>query len=108
MRAVGSILFILVLQSAAQATSIADDFSITLERVGCLGSCPDYKITIAGDGLVRYEGRAYVRIEGIHDRRIPARDVQKLVQKLRDQDFFGGKKRDRPVSTFPRCTLPPP
>lgn len=65
-----------------------EDFSIMLERIGCVGSCPDYKITIRGNGKVRYEGHAYVSVEGIHNTTIPVLVVQKLQQKLRDEDFL--------------------
>lgn len=34
--------FLLALLSEAQTSSPAGDFSITLERVGCLGTCPDF------------------------------------------------------------------
>ena len=33
----------------------ADTF-ITLERTGCLGSCPVYKLTINADGMVEFRG----------------------------------------------------
>lgn len=36
------------------------DFSITLERGACYGSCPDYKVTISGDGTIRFTTQADV------------------------------------------------
>jgi len=106
MRLASCVLFILlILHSAAQTSGTADDFSITLERVGCLGSCPDYKITILGNGSVRYEGRAYVRNEGIRNRAIPAADVQKLIQKLRDEAFFEWEEKKEVCIDFPEVHI---
>lgn len=38
--------------------------SITLERTRCFGFCPDYSVTVRGDGQVIYQGRAFVGVEG--------------------------------------------
>ena len=35
---------------------IPQDLKITLERAGCFGFCPDYKLTITADGAVVFEG----------------------------------------------------
>jgi hypothetical protein len=105
MRLASCIVFILILKSAAQTNGPVDDFSITLERVGCLGNCPDYKITILGNGSVRYEGRGYVRIAGIRNRAIPAADVQKLVQKLRDENFFDWEEKKQVCIDFPEVNI---
>ena len=74
--------------SSAQSSAPANDFSLTLERIGCLGTCPDYKVTIQGDGTLRYEGRSYVRVKGIREKKLPSKVVQKLAQKLQEEDFF--------------------
>ena len=90
---------------AAQTGPVADDFSVTLERVGCLGSCPDYKVTILADGSVEYEGRAYVRVEGTRRSTIPASTVQKLVQRLRDEDFFHWEEKHLVCLDFPEVHI---
>ncbi len=65
-----------------------EDFSVALERGGCEGICPWYSVTIRGDGSARYEGQAYVRIEGVRKYVIPRSQVQQLIQDLREEDFF--------------------
>ena len=37
---------------------------ISLERTMCYGSCPVYKVTIFGDGRVKWEGERFVAMEG--------------------------------------------
>ncbi len=106
-RAIVRLVFIMLvaLLSAAQTNSVAEDFSITLERVGCLGSCPDYKVTILANGAVEYVGRAYVRIEGTRRSTIPASTVQKLVQRLRDEDFFQWEEKKQVCLDFPEVHI---
>ena len=93
MRSASCFVFILLAAlSSAQSSAPAEKFSITLQRVGCLGLCPDYKVTILGNGSVRYEGRSYVRDKGVRENTIPVAEVKKLIQKLRDEDFFHWKE----------------
>jgi hypothetical protein len=79
---------LLALPSGPRSGGIADDFSLTLEQIGCLGSCPDYKITIQGDGTVKYEGRYYVHVKGTREKKVPLKVVQRLARKLQGEDFF--------------------
>ena len=95
----------LILQSPAQTSAIADDFSLTLERVGCLGSCPDYRVTILGNGSLEYEGRAYVRVEGIRKSTISESAVQKLIQRLRNENFFHWKEKKQVCLDFPEVHI---
>ena len=44
--------------------NIPKDLMITLEKKGCFGICPVYKLTIAADGAVVFEGRRYVKEGG--------------------------------------------
>src|SRR5207237_10797807 len=78
----------LTVHGSAQPNTPARDFLLTLERIACLSTCPEYKITIHGDGSVQYEGRYYVRVEGIRKNTIALRSVQKLITKLRDENLF--------------------
>src|SRR5262245_11449445 len=45
--------------------NIPKDLMITLERTACFGSCPDYKLTITADGAVVFQGRQFVKQEGV-------------------------------------------
>ncbi len=55
---------------------------ITLERSVCFGFCPDYTVTINGDGQVTYEGRRFVTVAGRQTATIPAADVQRLLARF--------------------------
>jgi Domain of unknown function (DUF6438) len=100
-----AVFLLLGLQSVAQTSVTTNDFSITLERVGCLGSCPDYTVTILGDGSVRYEGRAYVHTEGVRKKTIPASAVQKLIEELRNEGFFQWEEKKTVCVDFPEVRI---
>lgn len=55
---------------------------ITLERGVCFGFCPDYSVSITGDGQVSYEGRRFVNVGGRQTATIPAADVQRLLARF--------------------------
>jgi Domain of unknown function (DUF6438) len=44
--------------------NVPQDLKITLERTGCFGFCPNYKLTITADGAVVFEGGRFVKQEG--------------------------------------------
>ena len=97
--------FLPVPLSVAQTGFPADDFSITLKREVCFGTCPDYKVTILGDGSVQYEGREYVRVSGIRRKTVPVSSVEKLVQRLREEDFFHWEEKKEVCIDFPEVHI---
>jgi hypothetical protein len=89
MRLASCLAFVLLAAlSSAQSSPPANDFSVTLLHVGGEGICPSHQARILGNGSVRYVGKAYVHIDGIHKEKIPVFEVDKLIQKLLDEDFF--------------------
>ena len=103
--AFSAVFLFLALRLDAQTTATTSDFSITLERVGCLGECPDYIVTIFGDGSVQYEGRAYVHTEGVRKKTIPASSVQKLIKELRNEGFFQWEEKKTVCLDFPEVHI---
>jgi hypothetical protein len=61
---------------------------ISLERTACFGSCPIYRLTVDGTGLVRYEGVAYVDHVGVDSAHISAAEVSALVAEAERSGFF--------------------
>jgi hypothetical protein len=83
----------------------AHEFSITLERTGCLGTCPDYGITIQRDGSVQYDGRFYVTTHGIHNTRISESAVKGLIRRLNRLEFFQWEMTDKLCLDFPEVKI---
>jgi len=50
----------------------------TLQRTGCLGVCPIYKLTIYRDGRVEYDGEHYVKVHGRVVTYVPTRELRSL------------------------------
>ena len=83
--------------------------TITLERGACYGNCPDYRVTVRGDGLVEFDTgddhfkgtAAQVHLEynghnvllpGRHSARVDPALVTRLLDRLRSAHFFGLRK----------------
>lgn len=93
------------LHVSAESKAPASDFSITLERSGCLGMCPWYSVRILGDGSVRYDGTAYVHVKGTHKKTIPVSDVNKLTRKLQDDDFLRWEEKTDLCVDYPEVRI---
>ena len=61
---------------------------ITMRRTMCFGTCPDYKVTIYGDGRVVYEGYNYVGVKGTRTSQIPPEEVRDLVNEMTGKGYF--------------------
>jgi acetamidase/formamidase len=61
---------------------------ITLERTACFGTCPMYKVTIAANGVVTFEGGNFVKTKGIATGQISASDFRRLVDEFEKVNYF--------------------
>ena len=61
---------------------------ITLERTGCYGPCPSYKVTVHSDGTVEYEGIKYVKEKGTRKGKITEAEFRTLADKTEAIGFF--------------------
>jgi hypothetical protein len=75
---------------------------LTLERTPCFGSCPSYKVTIAQDGTVTYEGRNFVKTKGTVTAQIRSEKFQQLVDEFEKIKYFS--LRDRYTESADGCT----
>jgi len=64
------------------------DAEVTLERTACFGTCPVYSVRIAGDGLVEYAGKQYVRVVGPAQGRISRTALQQLLDLVQKAGYF--------------------
>jgi hypothetical protein len=66
---------------------------IKLSRTACFGTCPDYSVSIRGDGGVHFTGRRFVLIPGNHEVRILPEAVMELVEKFERARFFAARDK---------------
>ncbi|MDM7921463.1 MAG: DUF6438 domain-containing protein [Pyrinomonadaceae bacterium] len=77
-----SILLLLCLSVSAQEKT--SDWQVVLERKGCLGGCPVYKITVDGTGNVVFVDRDGVASTG----KLSKQDLQRLYRLSRVNKFL--------------------
>ena len=58
-------------------------FRVALERTGCLGTCPSYKVTVSGSGDVLWQGSPFLAVPGTHHAQISRQAVQELIEQVR-------------------------
>ncbi len=74
---------------------------ITLERGACFGTCPIYKVTLASDGAVTFEGYNFVKTKGTATARIRPEDFNQLVSEFEKIRYFSLDDRYEPGT--PSC-----
>jgi hypothetical protein len=80
--------FFLWLVPASSAAYDPQSVVIGLERGPCFGTCPVYRVTLYGDGTVRYDGKDHVRVKGSQAAVIAEEKVKELVGQLEKSGFF--------------------
>jgi hypothetical protein len=80
-----------VAQPTASPEAIPADTLITLERIGCYGTCPVYKLAISADGKVVFEGKAFVKKAGRAEDRITSSQLSELIRAFNNADYFSLK-----------------
>lgn len=71
----------------------ADILIISLEKTPCYGPCPAYKMEIFSSGLVRFKGESNHKMIGNYESSLHQEDLQKIVQRFRDSNFFKFKNQ---------------
>jgi ankyrin repeat protein len=61
--------------------------AITLQRSGCFGSCPSYRVTLTAED-VEFDGGGYVVARGKHTAAVDPTDVRRLAKKFVNADFY--------------------
>lgn len=79
---------------------------LVLERHGCFGSCPVYRVEVDEDGFVEWEGRRFVKERGRRSWRVPRADVATLERLLERVGFRWLRDYANPMRTCgPGCTV---
>ena len=61
---------------------------IAMQRMGCEGKCPAYRVTLRGSGTVEYEGLAFVAVAGKRTAQIDPDAMAELVHQFETARFF--------------------
>ena len=60
---------------------------LSLERTGCYGTCPAYKVVVYADGRVEYTGAGHVLVTGMETAALSLEKVDDLSDALREANF---------------------
>lgn len=109
---IGIIIFLVAVSIAYLAFKVIttpkgdDQFSVTLTRGACFGSCPVYMVSIDGKGIVNYKGNNFVKVKGEHIYVVDVNNAIKLRDYLRKENFFSFKNRyEQNATDLPSFTL---
>jgi hypothetical protein len=79
---------------------------ITMTRGACFGTCPIYKVAIASDGTVTFDGANFVKVKGTATGTIKPEDFNKLVSEFEkikfsslDDEYVPGSRNCGPAAT---------
>jgi hypothetical protein len=61
---------------------------LTLEKTGCYGSCPQYKLAVYSNGIVLYQGRKFVKNLGVFEKRLSKTAIQEIKRLIAQSSFF--------------------
>lgn len=93
-------------EAPAETPATMRNVEIRLTRGVCFGFCPDYTVTINGEGQVRYEGRRFVNVVGERTATIPREEVARLVARFDEIGFNNLRDSYRAqVSDLPTYTV---
>ena len=75
-------------QSPLNNGKIPEDLKITLERLGCLGTCPAYSLVIKADGSVLFNRGNFKKREGKFEDKITKEQIKQLIGEFEKANFF--------------------
>lgn len=75
--------------------------AVTLERTPCFGSCPVYTLSISRSGVVRFDGKKFVRHTGADSAKISAAAVDSLLAEMSEAGYYDFEERY--TSGAPAC-----
>ena len=61
---------------------------VSLKRTGCFGRCPNYTVTLHGDGRVEFTGGQYADVQGRHHWTISPGEVAALIERFRSAGIW--------------------
>lgn len=82
-----------------------EQYRISLSRNGCLGTCPDYKVTIEGNGRVTFVGREFVNFVGTRIYTVPKAEVSALIRDIKRYDILKAEDNYGAPVDAPVCAI---
>jgi len=72
----------------ATMDSVKEKPFFSMRRTACFGQCPTYEVKFYNSGEILYEGKKFVKNEGIYMAQINVKTVALIQDKIREINFF--------------------
>ena len=84
----GLLILMVFAVSSVSAQGAESNPAITLERTGCHGTCPIYRVAVLEDGTVIYDGENFVSVTGKQTSEIAPETVAAMLELFKDAGYF--------------------
>jgi hypothetical protein len=74
--------------SQPKANRLQNQPWLALERTGCYGSCPQYKLIVYPNGTTFYHGRRFVKNLGVFEKKLSKTAVEEIKRLIAQSPFF--------------------
>jgi len=81
--------------------------AVTLIHSACASGCPAYSLKIDGSGIVRYDGKAFVKVFGQKTWSVPEKSAESILDRLRTGGFVAGERAGRFLTDNGSCASIP-
>ncbi|MFK7920934.1 MAG: DUF6438 domain-containing protein [Bacteroidia bacterium] len=68
--------------------TVPADFTMTISRTPCMGTCPYYDVTVMADGTVKFLGKGHTKLMGEHTKKIPAETMVAIKEVVKSASFW--------------------
>jgi Domain of unknown function (DUF6438)/Domain of unknown function (DUF4440) len=90
--------------SATAQTSTPHLDAATWIHSACSAGCPAYSLRINRDGIVRYDGKGFVKVFGPRTWSIPESAAESLLQRLESSGLLAGERAGRFITNNGACS----
>ncbi len=66
-------------QLGRDQVKVANDFALSIATTGCMGTCEVYTLDINAEGKVRFEGKAYTKMEGLYTNKVEEQQLEDIL-----------------------------
>jgi beta-aspartyl-peptidase (threonine type) len=89
-------------------TQVAPDVTaVTLIHSACPGGCPAFSLKIDRSGIVRYDGKGFVKVFGQKTWSVPERAADAILDRLQTGGFVAGERAGRFLTDNGACATNP-
>ena len=71
-----------------QLNDVKEKPFFSMRRTACFGQCPTYEVKFYNSGEILYEGKKFVKNEGVYTGQINVKTVALIQDKIREINFF--------------------